>query len=68
MHGEDCSRRHLSHSHSNDCLFLMDLNGPKSYNLGERPFKFQVAWLQHMDFAKLVAEEWLYEGDLDAVL
>src|SRR4051812_19053371 len=59
---------HLSHSHSDHCPLLLDLNGSKSRRLGERPFKFQAAWMHHKEFANWVAEEWSYQGDLNAVL
>lgn len=36
--------------------------------LGDRPFRFEAAWLIHKDFHKWLHKEWRYEGDLTRAL
>lgn len=60
--------RHLSHAHSDHCPLLMDLYGLRRRVLGERPFKFQAAWLRHKDFAGWLEKEWVWEENLQAAL
>lgn len=56
--------RHLSHAHFDHCWLLLEMDGVNATHLGERPFRFQVAWLMHADFFKLMEREWAWSGDL----
>lgn len=40
----------------------MDLHGVKDVRLGERPFKFQAAWLLHAEFHSKLEREWVWQG------
>lgn len=51
------SVRYLSHSYSDHCLFLLNLNRKKSERLGERLFKFQASWLLHNQFFRWMEEQ-----------
>lgn len=59
---------HLSHSHSDHCPLLLDLKSTRTRRLGERSFKFQVAWMRHGEFASLLEKEWVCDGDLSEAL
>lgn len=50
--------RHLPHSHSDHAPILLYLSGSQPSGLGRHPFKFQAKWLDHKEFAKVVADNW----------
>lgn len=62
------SVRHLNHSHSDHYLVLLNLNEKMEERLGDRPFKFQAAWLLHKQYYRWIEEHWVDEGGLMALL
>lgn len=60
--------RHLTHAHSDHCPVLVELLRRESIELGERPFKFQAAWMLHADFHNMMRREWCWQGSLMCTL
>lgn len=49
--------RHLTHSHSDHCPLLWELEDGGSGNLGRRTFKFEEAWTNSAEFDFLMQQE-----------
>lgn len=60
----DANVKHLAHSHSDHCPLLLRLQTNDATQVGDRPFKFQMAWLIHEDFFKWIGREWKWNGNL----
>lgn len=60
----EATLRHLPHSYSHHCPILLQTMGVSSAGLGQRPFKFQAAWLAHNEFVKIVQESWSPESTI----
>lgn len=60
--------KHLPHVWSDHCPILLHLGGTPSTGLGERPFKFQAAWLLHNNFDEWMRENWMTKVDLPEAL
>lgn len=59
----DATVRHPIHAHSDHCPLLVALHGVELAKLGEKPFKFQAAWLLHADFENMLKRKWQWSGD-----
>lgn len=55
--------KHLAHYYSDHCPQLIQLQ-EEDKRLGNRPFRFQAAWMLHHDFFKWMEREWNWEGNL----
>ncbi|XP_023878931.2 uncharacterized protein LOC111991384 [Quercus suber] len=51
----EASVQHLERAHSNHCPVLLCLNRSQDVNF-PRPFRFQLTWLTHLDFPRVVRE------------
>lgn len=49
--------RHLAHALSDHCPLLLEVNGLGEARVEERPFRFQMAWLLHEDFFKMMERD-----------
>lgn len=47
---------------------MLELNEVGGDRLGERPFRFLVAWMLHEEYFKWMEREWSSEGDLTCLL
>lgn len=60
--------KHLTHSYSNHCPLLLELEEGREERLGARPFRFEAAWLLHKGFEAWLKREWLADTKLTAAL
>lgn len=58
----------MTHAHSDHCPILVELHGEELADLGEKPFKFQAAWLLHGEFQNMLRRNWQWSGDLTCLL
>lgn len=59
---------HCSHGYSDHCPILLSTSSKAAKRLGDRPFRFQAAWLTHRHFKQLVQSNWSHEGDFQQQL
>lgn len=55
---------HCSHAYSDHSHILLKTKGKARVRLGERPFRFEAAWLTHARFKEFAANNWPKEGQL----
>lgn len=53
---------HCAHSYSDHTPILLHTGGMRQVRLGERPLRFQAAWLTHNKFKEFVSVNWPNEG------
>lgn len=58
------SVKHLTHSYSDHCPLLLQLNPGLGERLGPRPFRFLAMLLSHKEFSRWFSEQWSCEEDL----
>lgn len=58
------SVRYLGHAHSDHSPLFLEVNGAKAEQLEKQSFRFQVAWLLHTEFFKMMEREWVWRRDL----
>lgn len=54
------SIKHLTHSYSDHCPLLLQINPGLGKRLGDRPFRFHAMWLRHKDFIRWMKDNWSY--------
>lgn len=62
------SVKHLTHSHSDHCPLLVELEERKGVRFGSRPFRFEAAWILHEEFEIWFKNEWSPSPNLTATL
>lgn len=59
---------HLLHAYLDYCTELIQLQGNCGARLGNKPFRFQAAWMCHKNFFNWMEKEWKWEGNLTRAL
>lgn len=55
---------HCAHGYSDHSPILLQLRSNVADRIGDRPFRFQAAWLTHRQFMEFIRREWPTEGSM----
>lgn len=64
----EASITHCAHAYSDHSPLLLNTDDRLGVRLGERPFRFQSAWLMHGNFKEFVRANWPRDGRLSEQL
>ena len=57
-HFQEAAVRHLPHSYSDHCPLLINPMGFADIRHNPKPFRFQVAWMEHRQFDEFIHTQW----------